>query len=115
MCLLSKNDTIGSLRLRRTAFAAAFADQRRHLAIGLVRCACNRLPARRHKREDEEDKQLIPQYPWTGCMTTCSTQSVGFTQAVMQAYIIAERKMHIFGSAKQHWRHGLNNCLHLLV
>ncbi len=63
MCLLSKHDTIGSLRLRRTAFAAAFADQRRHLAIGLVRCACNRLPARRHKREDEEDKQLIPQYP----------------------------------------------------
>lgn len=63
MCLLSKHDTTGSLRLRRPAFAAPFADQRRHLAIGLLRCACNRLPAQRHKREDEEDKQFILQHP----------------------------------------------------
>ena len=63
MCLFSKHDTTRSLRLRRPAFAAPFADQRRHLAIGLLRCACNRLRARRHKREDEEDQQFIPQHP----------------------------------------------------
>ena len=30
----------------------------------------------------------------------------------MQAYIIAEGKKHIFGSTRQHWQHGLNDCLH---
>jgi len=74
MCLLSKDDATGSLRLRRPAFAAAFADQRRHLGMGLLRCACNGLPARRHKREDEEDKQLIPQHPDVECITLCSTE-----------------------------------------
>ena len=64
MCWLSKPGTTRSLRLRKPGSAAAFADQRRRLAISLLRCACNRLPARMHKREDEEDKQLIRQHPW---------------------------------------------------
>ncbi len=43
---------------------------------------------------------------------TLLNRVVGFAQAVMQAYIIAKGKKHIFGSTTQHWRHGLNNCLH---